>query len=252
MPSILQLKSPYLLLYGSIPILTHLKVFGCACFPLLKPYNTHKLQPKTSTCIFLGYAGQYKGYVCFSLRNHKCFVTLHVIFDESVFLYISEPSASSPSPSHASTLVPPSISLHNAVLPACSTSSSTMSHAVSLDALSSPIISSPLSGLDSATQFSPPQDPDFHPENLCVVLPLSPMNIHPMTTRSKNGISKRKAYSTTVQSVDFSPVELSTFKIASQHAAWRSAMQEEINALHAQGTWDLVPLPHAKNLVGCK
>jgi len=29
-------------------------------------------------------------------------------------------------------------------------------------------------------------------------------------------------------------------------------MQEEIDALHAQGTWDLVPLLHAKNLVGCK
>jgi len=29
-------------------------------------------------------------------------------------------------------------------------------------------------------------------------------------------------------------------------------MQEEIDALHAQGTWDLVPLPYAKNLVGCK
>jgi hypothetical protein len=28
--------------------------------------------------------------------------------------------------------------------------------------------------------------------------------------------------------------------------------QEEIDALHAQGTWDLVPLLHAKNLVGCK
>jgi histone deacetylase 1/2 len=127
-----------------------------------------------------------------------------------------------------------------------------MSPAASLDTLSSPIISSPLSGLDSATQFSPPEDPDFHPENLCVILPLSHMNIHPMTTRSKNGISKRKAYSTTVQPVDFSPVEPSTFKIASKHVVWQSAMQEEINALHAQGTWDLVPLPHAKNLVGCK
>jgi hypothetical protein len=29
-------------------------------------------------------------------------------------------------------------------------------------------------------------------------------------------------------------------------------MQEEIDALHAQATWDLVPLLHAKNLVGCK
>jgi hypothetical protein len=29
-------------------------------------------------------------------------------------------------------------------------------------------------------------------------------------------------------------------------------MQEEIDALHAQGTWDLVPLPYAKNLLGYK
>ena len=29
-------------------------------------------------------------------------------------------------------------------------------------------------------------------------------------------------------------------------------MREEIDALYAHGTWDLVPLPHAKNLVGCK
>ncbi|CAL8157377.1 unnamed protein product [Prunus armeniaca] len=40
---ILQLKSPYFLLYGSSPVITHLRIFGCACFPLLKPYNTHKL-----------------------------------------------------------------------------------------------------------------------------------------------------------------------------------------------------------------
>jgi len=145
---ILQLKSPYLLLYGSIPVLTHLKIFGYACFPLLKPYNTHKLQPKTSTCIFLGYAGQYKGYICFSLPTNKCFVTRHVIFDESVFPYTSVSTAFS-SPSHSSPLVPPSISLHNAVLLACSTSSSTMSPAVSLDTLPSPLISSIRSGLDS-------------------------------------------------------------------------------------------------------
>ncbi|VVA37253.1 PREDICTED: Retrovirus-related Pol poly from transposon, partial [Prunus dulcis] len=39
---------------------------------------------------------------------------------------------------------------------------------------------------------------------------------------------------------------------ASQSPEWQSAMREEIEALHAQGTWDLVPLPAHKNLVGCK
>nr|TKR90450.1 hypothetical protein D5086_0000233250 [Populus alba] len=83
---------------------------------------------------------------------------------------------------HSSPLVPPSISLHNVVLPVCSPSQSTMSTTATLDTLSSS------STLDPATQFSTPADPDFHQENLCVVLPLSPINLHPMTTRSKNDI----------------------------------------------------------------
>jgi histone deacetylase 1/2 len=78
------------------------------------------------------------------------------------------------------------------------------------------------------------------------------MNIHPMTTRSKNGISKRKAYSASVQLVASSQVEPHSFKAASTIPEWQSAMREEIDALHAQGTWDLVSLPPTKNLVGCK
>nr|TKS15173.1 hypothetical protein D5086_0000036020 [Populus alba] len=65
---------------------------------------------------------------------------------------------------------------------------------------SQPTLSPPQPTL-SPTQSPLPVDPDFQPENLCVVLPLSPLNLHPMTTRSKNGISKRKAYSASVQFV---------------------------------------------------
>ncbi|CAL8992417.1 unnamed protein product [Prunus brigantina] len=93
--------------------------------------------------------------------------------------------------------------------------------------------------LESATQSPLPVDPDFQPETLCVVLPLPAVNLHPMTTRSKNGISKRKAYSASVQPVDYSQVEPSSFKAASTTSAWQSAMREEIEALHAQDTWDL-------------
>ena len=66
-----------------------------------------------------------------------------------------------------------------------------------------------------------------------MVLPLSPMNLHPMTTRSKSGISKKKAFSTSVQSLALSQVEPRSFKIASTIVEWQSAMHEEIEAFHA-------------------
>ncbi|KAM2560095.1 hypothetical protein TB1_011327 [Malus domestica] len=73
-----------------------------------------------------------------------------------------------------------------------------------------------------------------------------------MQTRSKSGIVKRKAYSATVPSSEISIVEPTTYKAATKIPEWQAAMQDEITALHLQQTWDLVPLPSGKNLVGCK
>jgi histone deacetylase 1/2 len=63
---------------------------------------------------------------------------------------------------------------------------------------------------------------------------------------------KRKAYFATVQFIALSQVEPRSLKAASTIVEWQLAMQEEIEALLAQGTWDLISLPPAKNLVGCK
>ncbi|KAI5323882.1 hypothetical protein L3X38_032955 [Prunus dulcis] len=152
---------------------------------------------------------------------------------------------------------PPSISFTNTVLspiPSLSISSpspSTYEANEPLTALPPSSLPASPSATQSATQSPLPVDPDFQPESLRVVLPLPPVNLHPMTTRSKNGISKRKAFSAST-SIDLSTIEPSSFKAASQSPEWQSAMREEIEALHAQGTWDLVPLPAHKNLVGCK
>lgn len=56
----LHIKSPYSVLYHRQPSLGHLKVFGSAVYPYLRPYNNNKLQARSSVCLFLGYALGYK------------------------------------------------------------------------------------------------------------------------------------------------------------------------------------------------
>ncbi|KAI5318467.1 PREDICTED: Retrovirus-related Pol poly from transposon [Prunus dulcis] len=82
-------------------------------------------------------------------------------------------------------------------------------------------------------------------------------NDHPMETRAKSGISKHKDFSDYhCFSSTFLPPseldELASYKIASYSSEWTKAMQEEIAALHMQGTWVLVPPPLHKNVVGSK
>lgn len=49
--TILNCISPIEKLFGITPLYSFLKVFGCLCFPCLKPYNSHKLQSVLSMSI---------------------------------------------------------------------------------------------------------------------------------------------------------------------------------------------------------
>lgn len=61
------------------------KLFRCACYPSLKSYNTHKLEPKTDQHVFMGYTLQYKEYLCYNIQTKKMIVSRHVLFHENVF-----------------------------------------------------------------------------------------------------------------------------------------------------------------------
>ncbi|CAN6708560.1 unnamed protein product [Malus baccata var. baccata] len=144
--------------------------------------------------------------------------------------------------------LPPLVTSQNLVIPPQPSSSLAPSPPTSesLQTLPSPTIE-PAS--PSSTQSQIPIDPDFQIEQLPVVLPLPSVSLHPMQTRSKSGISKRKVFTATVQS-SAQGSEPTSYKSASKCPEWQAAMQEEIDDLHAQNTWSLVPLPSGKNLVG--
>ena len=80
-------------------------------------------------------------------------------------------------------------------------------------------------------------------------------NVHPMTTRSKAGIFKPKAFGTSkteAASMDYTITKPLSFKVATKYKQWCTAMDEEFEALTRQGTWVLVPPSPTQNVVGCK
>ena len=76
------------------------------------------------------------------------------------------------------------------------------------------------------------------------------MNLHPMTTKSKNGISKPKLCYKAL--VDYTQTKPLSYRVAYKFPQWVKAMDEEFSALQRQKTWSLVPTVPGINLVGCK
>jgi len=76
----------YHMLFQQFPDYTFLKTFGCACFPLLRPYNNHKVDFRSAECLFLGYSTSHKGYKCMS-SSGRIYISKDVIFNESKFPY---------------------------------------------------------------------------------------------------------------------------------------------------------------------
>jgi hypothetical protein len=78
-------RTPHFALHGTQPTYTHLRVFGCACYPNLSSTASHKLSPRSSLCVFLGYSSDHKGYRCLDLHSNRIIISRHVVFDEAVF-----------------------------------------------------------------------------------------------------------------------------------------------------------------------
>lgn len=49
-------RSPFECLFNSKPNFSKLKIFGCLCYPWLRPYTSHKLEQRSRACLFLGYS----------------------------------------------------------------------------------------------------------------------------------------------------------------------------------------------------
>ncbi|GMI66032.1 hypothetical protein HRI_000272500 [Hibiscus trionum] len=94
--------SPHQRLYGISPDYNFLRVFGCRCYPHLRPFNRHKFDFRSRPCVFLGYSPLHYGYVCLD-NDGRCFISQHVVFDEHQFPFATEPVLKSSTSSSVSS-----------------------------------------------------------------------------------------------------------------------------------------------------
>ncbi|KAJ4959222.1 hypothetical protein NE237_026333 [Protea cynaroides] len=59
--TVLNLDSPLHVLTDMYPDYSMLWVFGCQCFPYLRPCMKNKLEPRSLACVFFGYSDLHKG-----------------------------------------------------------------------------------------------------------------------------------------------------------------------------------------------
>jgi transposase InsO family protein len=78
-------KCPLERLFNTPPNYSLLRVFGCACWPNLRPYNKHKLSFRSKECVFLGYSSLHKGYKCLDPDSDRVYISRDAIFDENIF-----------------------------------------------------------------------------------------------------------------------------------------------------------------------
>lgn len=224
----IQNQTPFTKLFQKSVDYNSLRVFGCLCYPNLLPTSSHKLSPRSTACVFLGYPTQHKGFRCLDLTTRKIIISRHVVFDENTFPYTS-PSSSTTSFSPIIP-APPLSPLSRLLLP------------------STPQM--PPVGVTTEHHQSMPSQPIAPPSEIgSQQQPEAPQAVtqHPMVTRSKRGISKQKQ-PISLHTDTISPLPSSHLK-ALEDPYWRDAMNDEYNAQITKGTWSLVPRPPNTNIV---
>jgi hypothetical protein len=82
---VINYSTPTELLLREKPDYKSLRIFGCACWPNLQPYNTRKLAFRSTRCVFLGYSSLHKGFKCLEPSTGRVYISHDVVFDENVF-----------------------------------------------------------------------------------------------------------------------------------------------------------------------
>ena len=208
-----QNQTPYEAWYGVKPSVSHLKVFGCISYALIK-YFRHKLEKKSEKCVFVGYSLKSKAYRLYNPISGKIVISREALFNETTSWSWRSDIEGQLVPLSEDSEVPGSSEGVVGTQPNSPPTSPTLS--------STSATSSSLSSSSSSSSETPP----------------------------KKFRSLKEIYETCDFTLSVSdPIWYSD---AVKNQMWQSAMTEEIKSIEKNNTWQLVDLPQEKNAIGLK
>ncbi|KAH0641901.1 hypothetical protein KY290_035198 [Solanum tuberosum] len=282
--------TPFVNLYGEHPDYNSLKVFWCRRFPYIK--NSNKFSPKTYHCVFIGYNNLHKGCRCYHPSIRRVYISIDVVFDENTLPYVSsshsqtnigvsphldsfvesfykllalenhnlgevQVDSTQVTGENATTTTPILIDDECAINP----SGDPDDHEEQIESDDPTVVMRQIDE-NPAAHFELPSGseeqwnlPEHHqPEN---TIPKSTTSVDVLPASQGNHIISRhtaKEHHLSLVACSIKEIlrEPNTTKAALRSPHWLAAMQEEINALHTNKAWILVPKSPGVNLVGSK
>ncbi|KAH9649806.1 hypothetical protein KPL70_026120 [Citrus sinensis] len=194
---------------------SYLHAFGCPVYVMYNAQERTKLVPKSKRCIFLGYADGVKGYRLWDPTAHKIVISRDVIFVEN---QLQMKDGDDGTVKEKSEIVPVYVENNP-------------------------------EDLDSS-EAAPEHEEQELVESEAPEVRRSTRERRPPAWHSEYVTKINVAYCLLTE--DGEPSTFHEALNSSDVALWMTAMQEEIEALHKNKTWELVPLPHGRKAIGNK
>src|SRR6185437_16191659 len=219
---------------GTAADYSHLRVFGCTAYAHV---DNGKLEHRAIKCLFLGYDSGVKGYKLWNPETKKTFMSRSVVFNESV-MFIDSLSTDD-------TLVEklqPQVSVQVELM----------------DDQENEVVGNDISdSVPDTVQYSTPVSQSDLQHEKDVDLPIA-LHRSKRSCGSPNCLIEEcnmtyYALSCAEQVEDACELAIYSKAVDSvDKEKWISAMQEEMQSLEKNGTWEIVSLPEKKKTVCCK